>query len=44
MRERPREHPDTVRPLLRGHVKSVEWLNGAAAGEKASVINAARKE
>lgn len=38
------EHPDTVRPLLRGHVKSVDWLNGAAAGEKASVINAALKE
>jgi NitT/TauT family transport system substrate-binding protein len=38
------EHPDTVKALLRGHVKSVEWLNGAAAGEKASVINAALKE
>ncbi|MCU1435071.1 MAG: sulfonate transporter substrate-binding protein [Pseudarthrobacter sp.] len=38
------EHPDTVKALLRGHVKSVEWLNGAAAGEKATVINAALKE
>jgi NitT/TauT family transport system substrate-binding protein len=38
------EHPDTVKALLKGHVKSVEWLNGAAAGEKASVINAALKE
>jgi NitT/TauT family transport system substrate-binding protein len=38
------EHPDTVKALLKGHVKSVEWLNGAAAGEKATVINAALKE
>ncbi|MGO4189473.1 ABC transporter substrate-binding protein [Pseudarthrobacter sp. TAF60_1] len=38
------EHPDTVKALLRGHVKSVEWLNGAAAGEKATVINMALKE
>jgi NitT/TauT family transport system substrate-binding protein len=38
------DHPDTVKALLRGHVKSVEWLNGAAAGEKATVINAALKE
>ena len=38
------EHPDTVKALLRGHVKSVEWLNGAAPGEKAAVINAALKE
>ena len=38
------EHPDTVKALLRGHVESVEWLNGAAAGEKADVINAALKE
>jgi NitT/TauT family transport system substrate-binding protein len=37
------EHPDTVKALLKGHVKSVEWLNGAAAGEKATVINAALK-
>jgi NitT/TauT family transport system substrate-binding protein len=37
-------HPDTVKALLRGHVKSVEWLNSAAAGEKATVINAALKE
>lgn len=38
------EHPDTIKALLKGHVKSVEWLNGAAAGEKATVINAALKE
>ncbi|TNB76710.1 ABC transporter substrate-binding protein [Arthrobacter sp. BB-1] len=38
------DHPDTVKALLKGHVKSVEWLNGAASGEKASVINAALKE
>ncbi|WP_255769251.1 ABC transporter substrate-binding protein [Pseudarthrobacter sulfonivorans] len=38
------EHPDTVQALLRGHVKSVDWLNNAAAGEKATVINAALKE
>jgi len=38
------DHPDTVKALLKGHVKSVEWLNKAAAGEKASVINAALKE
>ena len=38
------EHPDTVKVLLKGHVKSVEWLNSAAADEKAKVINAALKE
>ncbi|SLK03660.1 ABC transporter substrate-binding protein [Arthrobacter sp. P2b] len=38
------EHPDTVKALLKGHVKSVEWLNKAADAEKASVINAALKE
>jgi NitT/TauT family transport system substrate-binding protein len=38
------DHPDTVKALLKGHVKSVEWLNSAASGEKASVINAALKE
>jgi NitT/TauT family transport system substrate-binding protein len=38
------EHPDTVKALLKGHVKSVEWLNEAADGEKAGVINAALKE
>ena len=38
------DHPDTVKALLKGHVKSVEWLNKAAASEKASVINAALKE
>jgi NitT/TauT family transport system substrate-binding protein len=38
------DHPDTVKALLKGHVKSVEWLNKAADGEKASVINAALKE
>ncbi|MFE8885883.1 ABC transporter substrate-binding protein [Pseudarthrobacter enclensis] len=38
------DHPDTVKALLKGHAKSVEWLNGAAAEEKATVINAALKE
>jgi NitT/TauT family transport system substrate-binding protein len=38
------DHPDTVKALLKGHVKSVEWLNTASDGEKASVINAALKE
>ncbi|MBT2248989.1 ABC transporter substrate-binding protein [Arthrobacter sp. BHU FT2] len=38
------EHPDTVKALLKGHAKSVEWLNGAATEEKATVINAALKE
>lgn len=38
------EHPDTVKALLRGHTKSVEWLNSASDGEKASAINAALKE
>ncbi|WP_255768199.1 ABC transporter substrate-binding protein [Pseudarthrobacter sulfonivorans] len=38
------EHPDTVQALLRGHVKSVDWLNNAAAGEKATVINNALQE
>lgn len=38
------DHPDTVKALLKGHVKSVEWLNSAPAGEKATVINAALKD
>ncbi|MGO4237817.1 ABC transporter substrate-binding protein [Pseudarthrobacter sp. YAF2] len=38
------DHPDTVKALLKGHVKSVEWLNNASAGDKAAVINAALKE
>lgn len=38
------EHPDTVKSLLKGHVKSVEWLNSASATDKATVINAALKE
>ncbi|ELT44789.1 ABC transporter substrate-binding protein [Arthrobacter nitrophenolicus] len=38
------EHPDTVKALLKGHAKSVDWLNGASDGEKARVINAALKE
>jgi NitT/TauT family transport system substrate-binding protein len=38
------DHPDTVKALLKGHVKSVEWLNSAAADEKAKVINAALKD
>jgi NitT/TauT family transport system substrate-binding protein len=37
------EHPDTVKALLKGHAKSVDWLNTASADEKASVINAALK-
>ncbi|MHC6591479.1 ABC transporter substrate-binding protein [Arthrobacter sp. C152] len=38
------DHPDTVKALLKGHVKSVEWLDSASATEKATVINAALKE
>lgn len=38
------DHPDTVKALLQGHVKSVKWLNSAAADEKAEVINAALKD
>lgn len=38
------EHPDTVKALLKGHAKSVDWLNTASATEKATVINAALKE
>lgn len=38
------DHPDTVKALLKGHVKSVEWLNAAPANEKATAINAALKE
>ncbi|UKA66987.1 ABC transporter substrate-binding protein [Arthrobacter sp. FW306-05-C] len=38
------DHPDTVKALLKGHVKSVEWLNSASTSEKATVINAALKE
>jgi NitT/TauT family transport system substrate-binding protein len=38
------EHPDTVKALLKGHAKSVDWLNSASDGEKASVINTALKE
>jgi NitT/TauT family transport system substrate-binding protein len=38
------DHPDTVKALLKGHAKSVEWLNSASATEKATVINAALKE
>ena len=38
------DHPDTVKALLKGHVKSVQWLNSASAAEKATVINAALKE
>ena len=38
------KHPDTVKALLKGHAKSVDWLNSASDGEKASVINAALKE
>ena len=38
------DHPDTVKALLKGHAKSVEWLNSATAADKATVINAALKE
>jgi NitT/TauT family transport system substrate-binding protein len=38
------EHPDTVKALLKGHTEAVKWLNSTAAGEKASVLNAALKE
>ncbi|MFF2346676.1 ABC transporter substrate-binding protein [Pseudarthrobacter sp. NPDC058119] len=38
------DHPDTVKALLKGHAKSVEWLNSASAADKATVINAALKE
>jgi len=38
------DHPDTVKALLKGHAKSVEWLNSASVGDKATVINAALKE
>ncbi|TDT81815.1 NitT/TauT family transport system substrate-binding protein [Arthrobacter sp. AG258] len=38
------DHPDTVKALLKGHVKSVEWLNNASAADKATVINSALKE
>jgi NitT/TauT family transport system substrate-binding protein len=37
------EHPATVQALLKGHVESVDWLNTAPAGEKATVLNAALK-
>ncbi|WP_457964827.1 ABC transporter substrate-binding protein [Arthrobacter sp. D1-29] len=38
------EHPDTVKALIKGHARSVEWLNNAPADEKASTINAALKD
>ncbi len=38
------DHPDTVSALLRGHAKSVDWLNTAPAADKAAVINAALQE
>ncbi|HET6269547.1 MAG TPA: ABC transporter substrate-binding protein [Arthrobacter sp.] len=38
------EHPATVKALLKGNAESVDWLNGAPAAEKASVLNAALKE
>jgi NitT/TauT family transport system substrate-binding protein len=38
------DHPDTVKALLKGNAKSVDWLNTAAADEKTSVINAALKD
>ncbi|MBT2534255.1 ABC transporter substrate-binding protein [Arthrobacter sp. ISL-48] len=38
------EHPDTVKALLKGHAKSVDWLNTAPADDKANEINAALQE
>jgi NitT/TauT family transport system substrate-binding protein len=38
------QHPDTVKALLRGHAKSVAWLNDTPSAEKAAVINAALQE
>ncbi|MDP9887541.1 ABC transporter substrate-binding protein [Pseudarthrobacter enclensis] len=38
------DHPDTVKALLKGHVKAVEWLDKASGSEKATVINTALKE
>ena len=37
------EHPATVQALLKGHAESVDWLNAASAGEKATVLNGALK-
>ncbi|KNH22030.1 sulfonate ABC transporter substrate-binding protein [Arthrobacter sp. ZBG10] len=38
------DHPDTVSALLRGHARSVDWLNTAPTADKAAVINAALQE
>ncbi|WP_104042646.1 ABC transporter substrate-binding protein [Arthrobacter sp. ZGTC412] len=38
------DHPDTVKALLAGHTKSVDWLNQSPAAQKASVINSALQE
>ena len=38
------QHPDTVKALLRGHAKSVAWLNDTPSAEKAAVINAALQD
>ncbi|MCU1516774.1 MAG: aliphatic sulfonates family transporter, periplasmic ligand-binding protein, partial [Pseudarthrobacter sp.] len=38
------DHPETVKALLRGHAKSVAWLNDTPSAEKAAVINAALQE
>lgn len=38
------QHPDTVKALLRGHAKSVAWLNDTPSAEKSAVINAALQE
>ena len=38
------DHPETVKALLAGHVKSVAWLNEAPAAQKASLINSALRE
>jgi NitT/TauT family transport system substrate-binding protein len=37
-------HPDTVKALLKGHAKSVAWLNDTPSAEKVAVINAALQE
>ncbi|MDQ0680657.1 NitT/TauT family transport system substrate-binding protein [Arthrobacter pascens] len=38
------DHPDTVKALIKGNAKSVDWLNTAPADEKTSAINAALKD
>jgi NitT/TauT family transport system substrate-binding protein len=38
------EHPDTVKALLKGHAKSVAWLNDTPSAEKSAVFNAALQQ